>query len=499
MSYSVIARKWRPQTFDDVIGQDPIIKTLKNSIELKRIHHSFIFAGLRGTGKTSTARIFAKALNCENGPTAQPCLKCTQCLEITKGNDIDVFEIDAASNKGVDDIRNLKEIVQYPPTRDRYKIFIIDEAHMLSSQAFNALLKTIEEPPKYVVFILATTEAHKIPTTIRSRCQIFDFRKIATDNIAFQLKKICESDEIAISETALNLIIEASEGSMRDAESLLDQVISYSGKDIKEEDVSTVLGIANSKIFFKLLECIVKDNPSGIIDILDELEGKNTDFIKFTARLGDFFKNTLHAVIRKDEFYFPDSLKEINLSREDVVRYLTVILQNERAVKDAFNQRIAVEMMLFKMAFSSHVIPISKLLNSKKKTEKSNITVDFTTAETEKKNSIADEVVEILRKNIDLIPYLRTCNVFEQEGRVTLTFKAGVPSIVQTRFLDVKLETERELTDKTSRQVEIEYIFDSVANTQKEEDNVRDNQLVQEVLKSFDGEIVKIIRGENNG
>jgi len=499
MSYSVIARKWRPQTFDDVIGQDPIIKTLKNSIELKRIHHSFIFAGLRGTGKTSTARIFAKALNCENGPTAKPCLKCTQCLEITKGTDIDVFEIDAASNKGVDDIRNLKEIVQYPPTRDRYKVFIIDEAHMLSSQAFNALLKTIEEPPKYVVFILATTEAHKIPTTIRSRCQIFDFRKIATENIAYQLKKICESDEITISETALNLIIEASEGSMRDAESLLDQVISYSGKEIKEEDVSTVLGIANSEIFFKLLEYISKDNPSGIIDILDELEGKNTDFIKFTARLGDFFKNTLHAVIKKDASYFPDNLKELKLSREDVTRYLTVILQNERAVKDAFNQRIAVEMMLFKMAFSSHVVPISKLLSSKKKTENLTIDSNLSIAEPEKKKSISDEVIDILKKNTDLIPYLRTCNIFEEDEKVTLTFKAGVPSILQNRLFEVKLEAEREIKHITGKKIDIEYKFDNVANRGKEEDNIKDNKLVQEVLKSFDGEIVKIIRGENNG
>jgi len=367
MAYSVIARKWRPQTFDDVIGQDPIIKTLKNSIDLKRIHHSFIFAGLRGTGKTSSARIFAKALNCENGPTSKPCLKCTMCNEITKGTDIDVFEIDAASNKGVDDIRNLKEIVQYSPTRDRYKIFIIDEAHMLSSQAFNALLKTIEEPPSYVIFILATTEAHKIPTTIRSRCQIFDFRKIAVENISFQLKKICESDEIAIADDALNLIIDASEGSMRDAESLLDQVISYAGKDISEEDVSSVLGIANSQVFFKLLENIIKDAPAEIIGILDELEGKNTDFIKFTVRLGDFFKDILHAVIKKDSKFFPENLKDINLSREDVIRYLNIIIQNERSVKDSFNQRIAVEMMLFKMAFSSHVVPIAKLLSSKKK------------------------------------------------------------------------------------------------------------------------------------
>src|SRR5262249_37453875 len=222
MSYQVIARKWRPQTFEDVVGQSATAQTLRNAILQNRIAHAYLFAGARGVGKTTTARILAKALNCAQGPTVNPCNVCDSCKEITSGNSIDVLEIDAASNRGIDEIRELRENVKYAAARDRFKVFIIDEVHMLTTEAFNALLKTLEEPPAHVVFILATTELHKVPATILSRCQHFNFRAINYGEVLDRLRLIAEEERVQISEIALNAIARGSEGSMRDAQSLLD-------------------------------------------------------------------------------------------------------------------------------------------------------------------------------------------------------------------------------------------------------------------------------------
>jgi len=225
MSYLVLARKWRPQLFDDLVGQEHVSQTLKNAITADRVHHAFLFTGARGVGKTSAARIFAKALNCQEGPTTQPCGVCPSCVEITSSQGIDVLEIDGASNTGVDDIRELRENIRYLPSQSRYKIFIIDEVHMLSINAFNALLKTLEEPPEHAKFIFATTEPHKIPITILSRCQRFDLRRISVQDIVGRLRKGCEDEGITISEDALLAIARGAEGGLRDAESALDQIL----------------------------------------------------------------------------------------------------------------------------------------------------------------------------------------------------------------------------------------------------------------------------------
>ncbi len=230
MSYLVLARKWRPQTFEDLVGQEHVSRTLGNAIASGRVHHAFLFTGARGVGKTSAARILAKALNCETGPTPTPCNLCPACLEISSGQGGDVFEIDGASNTGVDDVRELRENIRYLPSRSPYKIFIIDEVHMLSINAFNALLKTLEEPPAHAKFILATTEPHKIPITILSRCQRFDFRKISLPRVVGRLREIVDAEGIGISDAALGLVARRGEGSMRDALSTLDQVIAFCGE-----------------------------------------------------------------------------------------------------------------------------------------------------------------------------------------------------------------------------------------------------------------------------
>ena len=244
MKYQVIARKFRPQLFDDVVGQKPIIQTLQNAIQMDRIGHAYLFSGPRGVGKTTTARILAKGLNCVKGPTVTPCNECPSCLEIAAGKSTDVFEIDAASNTGVDNIRELRESAKYAAARNRYKIFIIDEVHMLSTSAFNALLKILEEPPSHVVFIMATTERHKLPATILSRCQQFVFRTISPAEIQAHLRQIADREGVKIDDRALSYIVKASEGSMRDAQSLLDQIISFSGQQVVDEDVRDVLGFA---------------------------------------------------------------------------------------------------------------------------------------------------------------------------------------------------------------------------------------------------------------
>ncbi len=512
MSYDVIARKWRPQTFEDVIGQTPVIRTLTNSIKTGRIHHSFIFAGLRGTGKTSTARIFAKALNCEKGPTETPCLKCVACDEITRGVDIDVFEIDAASNKGVDDIRDLKEIVKFPPTRDRYKIFIIDEAHMLSSHAFNALLKTIEEPPSYVVFILATTEVHKIPTTIRSRCQLFEFRHIPNQAIETQLKKIVETETVEVEEGAFSLIVDAAEGSMRDAESLLDQVISFSGDRVTEDDVAAILGIAGRRAHVQLLSAIADSDAGAVIALLDDLEDKNTDFLKLLVRFGGFLQEALHAVLRKETDFFPEGFDSNRLSPEDLLLYLNLLVQNEASAKFAFNARVAVELIILKMVFSNHVVSIAELLGKKKslnpgsKPKNSELsplngaTPQLKTAgerdsnRTKKQKPTPREIFDhICEAFAHLRPFLKSADFSFSGDGLSLTFHQQVPRLIREEIEgEFRDRLHRSLVRSEGHGVEISfsYFLDKEADSVGEQ--LKNHPLVEQVLETFGGEVEAI-------
>ena len=270
MSYVALYRKYRSQTFDDVIGQEPIIKTLRNAISLNRLAHAYLFSGPRGTGKTSVARILAKALNCKNGPTADPCGKCDQCKKIRDGSAVDVFEIDAASNRGIDEIRDLREKVRYAPVEGKYKVYIIDEVHMLTSEAFNALLKTLEEPPQNTIFVLATTEPQKVPPTISSRCQRLDFARIPLLLVSQRLSLIAKNEGFGIEDKALNLIARTGEGSMRDAISLLDQLISFSGKTIKFDDVLLVLGSVDEEFLFKTVEAIGSGDIKTSLSLIEK-------------------------------------------------------------------------------------------------------------------------------------------------------------------------------------------------------------------------------------
>ena len=285
MSYIVFARKYRPQAFEEVVGQSHITTTLENAIAQDRVAHAYIFAGPRGVGKTTTARIFAKALNCEKGPTADPCNKCPSCLEITQGSSLDILEIDGASNRGIDEIRNLRENVKFSPSKGRFKVYIIDEVHMLTSEAFNALLKTLEEPPKHVKFIFATTQAHKVPPTILSRCQRFDFRRISIKDIVDSLKAIAKKEDLKVDDDVLILMAKHSDGSMRDAQVVLDQISSFADGRISLEDASKILGAVSDDILFSLAESIKSKDSLKALKIIDDLANEGKDVAQIVLYL----------------------------------------------------------------------------------------------------------------------------------------------------------------------------------------------------------------------
>jgi DNA polymerase III subunit gamma/tau len=378
MGYQVIARKWRPQTFDEVTGQEPITRTLRNAIEHQRLHHAYLFSGARGVGKTTSARLLAKALNCHKSPqpTPTPCRsddpdQCSSCREITESRSIDVQEIDAASNTGVDNVRDaIIASVGIAPARDRYKIFIIDEVHMLSGAAFNALLKTLEEPPPRVVFIMATTERHKVPETILSRCQQFEFRTIATARILERLKLIAKSEQIAIPDEALREIARSGEGSMRDAQSALDQVISFAGARITKEDVEMALGIAGADILTRIIESIAANKPADAITVVDDIVMRGHDLRNFCRDLLAHFRDLLvskvsgNVELLESAVCEPDELKRqaALFSEADLVRFFHALSETETKLRAATQPRYQLEVGIVKLMELRGVENISEIL-----------------------------------------------------------------------------------------------------------------------------------------
>jgi DNA polymerase-3 subunit gamma/tau len=371
MSYLVLARKWRPQVFEEVVGQRPITQTLQNAISQNRVAHAFLFTGARGVGKTSTARILAKALNCESGPRTDPCNQCSSCQEITQGNSMDVIEIDGASNRGIDEIRELRENVRYTPAKSRYKIYIIDEVHMLTREAFNALLKTLEEPPPHIIFVFATTEPHKIPATILSRCQRYDFKRIPLKEIVDSLKRIVEEEKVKISGKGLFSIAQESEGSLRDAQSLLDQVISYGGKDIRDEDLITVLGLIDRKLLYDTIEAISGRNAERCMEIVEHIYHYGYDLQHFCRELLQYFRNLiLMKVSQKPEGLMEILKEEFEILKKQAERFqfdqlnhlFSLLLKGEEEIAQSTFPRIMLEMTLIRMATLRPVLPIDEIL-----------------------------------------------------------------------------------------------------------------------------------------
>ena len=371
MSYQVLARKWRPQTFDEMVGQEFIARTLKNAVREGRVAHAFLFTGSRGVGKTSAARILAKCLNCSRGPTPDPCNDCPSCKEITEGRSLDVYEIDGASNTSVDDIRELRENVKYLPGSGKRRIYIIDEVHMLSKSAFNALLKTLEEPPEHVVFIFATTEPHKVPETIQSRCQRFDFRRIPRARILGRLQEMTKKEGYEIDEGSLAAVAKAADGSMRDAQSLLDQIISYCGSSVTREAVGDILGVAGREYFFRISQAILGQDPRECIEALDEVYRSGYDINQFYQDLAEHFRNLLVARILPD----PAAVLEMSEAEieelkqqaeqanpEDLRRLVSILLKAEEDVLRSNLPRMGMEITLIKMAHLSRLEPLEEIL-----------------------------------------------------------------------------------------------------------------------------------------
>jgi DNA polymerase-3 subunit gamma/tau len=380
MAYQVIARKYRPQRFEDVVGQRGVTQTLQNAISTERLAQAFVFAGPRGVGKTTTARILARALNCESGPTSNPCGSCNACVEITEGRNIDVLEIDAATHTQIEHVREVIIAgLAMAPVRDRYKVFIIDECHQLSSHSFNALLKSIEEPPPHVVFIMATTELRKIPDTILSRSQVFEFRAIGTQSIIEQLLSIAETESIAIENDAISLIGRAADGSMRDAQSALDQVIAFAGDQITTKDVSTVLGLIGRDPVLEAVEVIANENQAAVFELAGRFVEAGYDLRlvcrELTRAMRDLIVISIDATRAQDPEIAGDAdrdrLIEMSkrFSREDLMRAFDVLARAEFQIRSSSQPRYHFEIALLKLIHLRKLVPLSDLLEGHQPTE----------------------------------------------------------------------------------------------------------------------------------
>jgi DNA polymerase III subunit gamma/tau len=372
MSYQVIARKYRPQFFDDVAGQHLITDTLKNAVVKDRVAHGYIFSGARGVGKTTTARILAKSLNCIKGPTVTPCGECPSCQEIAQGNSVDVFEIDAASNRGIDEIRELRETVRYLPARDLYKVFIIDEAHMLTTEVFNALLKTLEEPPPRSLFVLCTTEAHKLPTTIQSRCQHFSFRLLEYSEILSRLEWVIKQEKIDADEGALSAVAEAAEGSLRDALSLLDQAIASSADRLEEAHVRQLLGVVPNQVLTELVEAIGAGDSGKVLQTIERVATEGYELNHFCGEFTRYIRNLAVAKscgaespllqLPSTERAVLGSLRE-QFSEEDIARFFQILVRTENDMRYALNPRFQLELGLIKMVHAARLASLENLLS----------------------------------------------------------------------------------------------------------------------------------------
>lgn len=357
--HKALYRAYRPQTFKDVVGQEHIIRTLKNQIQNNNVGHAYLFCGTRGTGKTSTAKIFARALNCQNSVDEEPCNECEVCKDILSDNIMDVIEIDAASNNSVDDIREIRENVKYTPAKCKYKVYIIDEVHMLSQGAFNALLKTLEEPPSYVIFILATTEPHKIPATILSRCQRFDFKRVTVKDMSTRMKEICDDVNVVVDDRALNLIARNSQGALRDALSILDQCMSFSENDIEYKDVVDLLGTVNIEQLFEMAEYVIKEDTKKCLEILNEFVVWGKDIKNLIDDLIDHFRNLMVCKVSSDLdeiISLPEEIVEqlkaqaSTIEVNDIIRILNILSTTQDAIKVSSNPRVLAEVSIMKLS-----------------------------------------------------------------------------------------------------------------------------------------------------
>ncbi len=529
MGYIALYRKLRPKNFEQVIGQRHIVKTLKNQIESNRISHAYLFCGTRGTGKTSTAKIFAKLLNCKEPVNNSPCDKCSMCLAFNENRNLNISEIDAASNNGVDDIREIREEIKYPPTDGKYKVYIIDEVHMLSIGAFNALLKTLEEPPSYVIFILATTDPHKIPVTILSRCQRFDFKRISNIDMVEAIKTYMEDENIDIEEEALYYIAKISDGAMRDALSILDQCISfYYGEKITLNKVLETVGAVDDEIFFRFIDAIVNFSDLDIISIIDEMVQNGRDINQFVSDLINHIRNLLIANIDTDT----DKNNTLDISKEKLEKlknqsntidkqYLIKLINEfskiQATLKYAFDERIVLEAGCIKLCSAvseEDIIDIKQKISFlEKKIQESGTKTVYIEKENIKKEHPEDikhrelAIPEDIKVAID--NYKMLINKFREPEKVYL--QQAIPKSLEDKFLylvcndafirrleNIKDMIEENLFELFNKKYEVKIIskqkydieYKRVINNENKREN--ENINIDDVTKLFPKGIVSI-------
>lgn len=548
--YIALYRKWRPKRFEDICSQEHITTTLKNQIKGNRISHAYLFCGTRGTGKTSTAKLLAKAVNCFDIKDGNPCDSCESCKGINEGNSIDVFEIDAASNRGIDNIRDLREAVKFTPAIGKYKVYIIDEVHMLTNEAFNALLKTLEEPPAYVIFILATTEPHKLPATVLSRCQRFDFKRISQDSMLKRLVYICEQEGINADDEALRLIVRNSDGAMRDAISIMDQCGVYGNKNITAEDVLMVLGIVNDKYLFDMAEAILAEDISKAICLLKEMSDEGKDVSQFSKDLLMHYRNLLMAkLVEKPEEVIDLSkgtiaaLKEQSnrYSRENILRCINILSNHTAEMKWSSQPKVLLEVALIKMCrlekdistegllariaklentLANGEISITSVLPAKKekKETKKVLEKQQDTKEPEKKevskvneekskdtkildswNGFIDEIKK--RKKMKLRTYLALCKPVLMDGDKVMLCFARQDSFSKEAM--ESHETKKEIEDIAGEYfgipVKIKPVFEDEIqknDTTENETSSEENDVVKKAIELFGEELVEVVEEE---
>ncbi|MDP2831239.1 MAG: DNA polymerase III subunit gamma/tau [Candidatus Omnitrophota bacterium] len=513
MSYTVFALKWRPQDFESIIGQDHIVGTLKNAIGRDRLAHAYLFAGPRGVGKTSTARILAKALNCKEGPTLKPCQKCSSCLEINQGRSLDVIEIDGASNRGIDEIRALRENVKFSPTQGKYKVYIIDEVHQITPDGFNALLKTLEEPPAFVKFIFATTHPQKVMPTIISRCQRMDFRRITVIEIIAQLEKIVRQENIAVDKEVLAAVARSSDGSLRDAESVLDQLVSFSQENISLKDAVSVLGMVEQDVLFALTDQIIQKDPGAALKLFNEIIDDGKDPGVFLINLIEHFRNLMVAKVSQGDAKLVDLPQEIcgrlfkqsqSMSLEEIFTAFNILIATQEMTKRLDSQRIPLEIGLVRLAHNR--LESRGLAADKGQPNLSGAVNPKTTNLSSEKKEQPGQIVSVSLENVKDAWSGIVNNLSKIKMSVSTYLSEGEPTKVQGELITVafpkscslhkesldrkenKAMVEKAVSELCNADLRVNFIL--VAQMQQNTD-ARSNPFIKSALEMFGGRVVK--------
>ncbi|MCM8779657.1 MAG: DNA polymerase III subunit gamma/tau [Candidatus Omnitrophica bacterium] len=513
MVYQAFSLKWRPQSFDEVVGQENTVATLKNALAKGRISHAYLFSGPRGVGKTSVARIFAKALNCKDGPTPNPCQKCASCLEITRGVSLDVIEIDAASNRGIDEIRALRDNVKFAPVAGKFKIYIIDEVHMLTTEAFNALLKTLEEPPEFVKFIFATTHPHKVIPTILSRCLRFDFGRIPALKIIAQLEKIAAAENINIEKEVFLAVARASDGSLRDAESILDQLVSFKADRICGADVHSMLGVVETESFFEVTRKIIHKDAQAAVVMLDEIINQGKDAGLFLSGLIEHFRNIMIAKVTKEKTglidlpseYYERLLEQSRaFSLEEIFSVFNLLVNTQEVAKRFGSARIPLEIAIVKLSHDKRkseiaapdtLMPKPKERNSAaagpaKADSSQPQNQSYLAQELEKLRSFWPAVIENVGYNkMSVATYLSQAQLLKLD-KDTLVIGFARNNSLHKEIVEKK--ENRLLIEKAIKEIaQLELRLECVLLDEAKEESPPERESVQQLLNVFGGRLIK--------